>query len=324
MRLVTYDHGGCAWLGGLLPGTGEVLDLVAAAELLGRDASAFESMQGLIESGPRAWDDARGVIEQAPGEAVRPDARLLAPLPTPVRLRDCSLFLEHMEKALAKMASALAQEEPDPEAAYATLMATGRYDLKPIFKQQILYYNADHLAVSGPGDDIAWPAASTWMDFELEWACVIGTPGRGVQRGDAASHIFGYTIFNDWSARDLQLPVMEGMLGPGEGKDFEDGNGLGPCIVTPDEFPDPYALTMTARVNGQEWTRGTTGSMHHRFEDAIVQFSRAETLRAGEVIGSGTVLGGCGFELGRRLAEGDVVELEIEGIGVLRNRIVRR
>ena len=117
---------------------------------------------------------------------------------------------------------------------------------------------------------------------------------------------------------------MEARLGPGEGKDFELGNGLGPCIATPDEFPDPYDLTMTARINGEEWSRGSTSTMHHTFDDAVVQFSRAKTLHAGEVIGSGTVLSGCGFELGRQLSANDVVELEIEGIGVLRNRVVRR
>ena len=159
------------------------------------------------------------------------------------------------------------------------------------------------------------------MDYELEWACVIGPGGRDIPPGRARDHIFGYTIFNDWSARDVQIAVMSANLGPGEGKDF--ANGLGPCIATPDEFADPYALAMTAHVNGELWSQGSTGTMHHSFEDAIVQFSRERTLHAGEVLGSGTVLSGCGFELDRRLAEGDVVELAVEGIGTLRNRIVR-
>ena len=115
---------------------------------------------------------------------------------------------------------------------------------------------------------------------------------------------------------------MEADLGPGAGKDF--ANSVGPCIATLDEFEDPYALRMTARVNGETWSSGTTGSMYHTFEDAVAQLSVDRSLAAGEIIGSGTVLGGCGFELDRRLSIGDVVELEVEGIGVLRNRVVAR
>ena len=325
MKLVTFNAGGSQRVGALLA-NGDVLDLAAAARRTGADSAALSSMQALIEGGERAWDGARRLIEASPAEAIRTaaDTRLLAPLPRPIRLRDCSLFLQHMEKALLKMASNLAEAEPDPKAAFERLVASGDYSLKPIFKNQIVYYNCDHLAVSGPEDEIAWPPYSDWIDFELEWACVIGKPARDAKPSEARSHIFGYTIFNDWSARDVQLPIMEAKLGPGEGKDFELGNGLGPCIATPDEFPDPYDLTMTARINGEEWSRGSTSTMHHTFDDAVVQFSRAKTLHAGEVIGSGTVLSGCGFELGRRLSANDVVELEIEGIGVLRNRVVRR
>jgi 2-keto-4-pentenoate hydratase/2-oxohepta-3-ene-1,7-dioic acid hydratase in catechol pathway len=324
MRLVTFDAGFGTRVGALLAGD-EVLDLAAAAKSARREAHAFASMQTLIEGGAKALDRARHLVELRPDENVYPRnvARLLPPLPRPIRLRDCSLFLQHMEKALLKYAGNLAAEQDDPEAALKDLLATGRFTMKPIFRDQVIYYNADHLAISGPDEDIVWPSYSTWMDYELEWACVVGTSGRDIRSGDARRHIFGYTIFNDWSARDVQIPVMEANLGPGEGKDFAGGNGLGPCIATPDEFEDPYALTMVARVNGQEWSRGSTGTMHHSFEDAIAQFSRCKTLHAGEVIGSGTVLTGCGFELGRRLADGDVVELEIDGIGVLRNRIVQ-
>jgi 2-keto-4-pentenoate hydratase/2-oxohepta-3-ene-1,7-dioic acid hydratase in catechol pathway len=324
MKLVTYQAESGPRLGAMAPGGG-VLDLASACERLGAGGAAFASMQALIDAGDGAWDEARAAIAKRPDEAmVAGEARLLAPLPRPIRLRDCSLFLEHMEKALVRMARNLAAQEPDPEAAFERLMATGQYDLKPIFKQQVVYYNSNHLAVSGPEVDIVWPDYSDWIDYELEWACVIGRTGTDIALDQARDHIFGLTIFNDWSARDVQIPVMDARLGPGEGKDFDSGNGLGPCIATLDEFDDPYALTMTARVNGEEWSRGSTSTMHHSFEDAVVQFSRRKTLRAGEVIGSGTVASGCGFELGRRLAIGDLVELEIENIGVLRNRVVGR
>jgi len=319
MRYVTFQDGAAERVGALLSDEA-VLDLAEAERILsGRTFPA--TLQALIEAGPAAWDQARALAARAPSQAVQAAPRLLAPLTRPIRLRDCSLFLEHMEVAFRGIARVAAQKEADPEAAYRALIATGAYDLKPIYRAQVIYYNADHLHVVGPEADVVWPSQSDWMDYELEWACVVGPGGRDITRSDAASHIFGFTIFNDWSARDIQLPIMEANLGPGEGKDF--ANGLGPWIATPDEFDDPYALCMTAKVNGELWSQGSTASMHHRFEDAIVQFSRERTLFPGEVIGSGTVLSGCGFELGRRLSCGDLVELSIEGLGVLRNRVIR-
>jgi 2-keto-4-pentenoate hydratase/2-oxohepta-3-ene-1,7-dioic acid hydratase in catechol pathway len=309
MKLVTYDDTRSWRLGAWLP-DGSVLDLADAADRSGQ--SCASTMQAFINSGEPAWDLARHLIERPLGASVRRGVRLLAPLPQPIRLRDCSLFLEHMEVALQKIADmALARgEQPTTRG------------LPPVYKQQVIYYNADNLHVHGPDDEIAWPSHSHWMDYELEWACVVGKTGHNIAPERARDHIFGLTLFNDWSARDLQLPFMTANLGPGEGKDF--ANSLGPCIATLDEFDDPYDCLMTATVNGQQWSSGSTSRMHHRFEDAIVQFSRGKTLYAGEVFGSGTVLGGCGFELDRRLADGDVVELSMDRIGTLRNRIRRQ
>jgi 2-keto-4-pentenoate hydratase/2-oxohepta-3-ene-1,7-dioic acid hydratase in catechol pathway len=323
MRLVTFEQSGHQKLGGLLDDS-RILDLDAAQRRLkGASDPAFFSMQTLIEGGPAAWDRARALLKAAPEEDVvkRSSVRLRAPLPRPVRLRDCSLFLEHMEKALKLAGERAVAAAPDPETAERE-RNNPRYVMQPIFKERVIYYNADAGSVSGPDDDIVWPRESKWIDYELEWACVVGKTARDVKPEDARSHIFGYTVFNDWSARDVQMAVMAANLGPGEGKDFEGGYGLGPCIATPDEFADPYKLTMTAKINGEEWSRGSTGTMHHSFEDAIVQFSRGKLVRAGEVIGSGTVLSGCGFELARQLKPGDVVELQVEGMGTLRNRVL--
>lgn len=306
MKLVTYQSERGARLGALLD-DGAVLDLADAARSTGAVLPA--DMQLLIEQGPKGWDLARDVIEVAPDEAVRRDARLLSPLARPVRFRDCSLFLEHMEVALAKIARERREVAPE-----------GKF-LPPAYKNSVIYYNADNLHIYGPDDEIIWPAHSRWMDYELEWACVIGKSGRDIGLASAAAHIFGFTIFNDWSARDLQIPFMSAGLGPAGGKDF--ANSLGPCIATPDEFADPYRTGMTARVNGETWSRGSTASMHHSWEDAIVAFSRGNSIVAGEVFGSGTVLGGCGYELDRQLADGDVVELEVEHIGTLRNQVRR-
>jgi 2-keto-4-pentenoate hydratase/2-oxohepta-3-ene-1,7-dioic acid hydratase in catechol pathway len=118
------------------------------------------------------------------------------------------------------------------------------------------------------------------------------------------------------------MQEMAGRLGPAKSKDFDTGNALGAFLVTPDEVPDPYALAMRARVNGEEWSSGNSSRMHFTFEQIIASISEDETLYPGDFIGSGTVPGGCGFELDRWLKPGDVVELEVESLGVLRNRIV--
>ena len=159
------------------------------------------------------------------------------------------------------------------------------------------------------------------MDYELEIGMVLGRTGVKISREQAGEYIFGYTIFNDLSARDTQLLEMEGQLGPTQGKDFDGGNVFGPCIVTADEF-SPDDARMTVRVNGEVRSEGRSGDMMYSFEDLIAYISRDETLYAGEILGSGTVGGGCGLEAGKLLESGDVVELEIEGIGSLRNRII--
>lgn len=314
MRFVTFKGAKGPTLGAIVGDM--VLDLPFAAAMTG--VGDFpDSMQSLIEAGEQAVAIARALVESAPESALVRSPGLLAPLPRPIRFRDCCLFLEHMEVSAGKIAKAQAKAagkpEPTPEG------PNGNW-LNEQFYNQVIYYNADHLHVYGPEDDIPWPVQPGWADYELEWACVVGKTVSDIERSIAHEHIFGFTIFNDWSARDLQFPFMEAKLGPGEAKDF--ANSFGPCIATPDEFADPYNLLMTAKINGEIWSSGSTGTMHHLWEDALVQFSRGKTLFAGEVIGSGTVLGGCGLELDKQLNHGDVVELEIEGIGVLRNRVL--
>jgi 2-keto-4-pentenoate hydratase/2-oxohepta-3-ene-1,7-dioic acid hydratase in catechol pathway len=205
----------------------------------------------------------------------------------------------------------------------ALLAQAEAYRPPPVWYERPLYYKANRFSVSGPGDTIRWPAYSRLMDYECELACVIGRPGADVPRERAREHVFGYTIFNDFSARDAQGAEMAGGLGPAKGKDFDTGNVFGPWIVTLDEIGDPHALAMEARVNGERWGGGHSSSMHHTFWDIIAYVSQTETLFAGEVIGSGTVGTGSAHELGRTLKPNDVIELEIEKIGVLRNRIVR-
>jgi 2-keto-4-pentenoate hydratase/2-oxohepta-3-ene-1,7-dioic acid hydratase in catechol pathway len=190
------------------------------------------------------------------------------------------------------------------------------------FKQPI-YYKANRFSFVGHDTDVIWPGYSNWMDFELELAAVIGKTSKDIAPEKAMDHIFGFTIFNDFSARDAQYLEMAGQLGPAKGKDFDTGNALGPWIVTTDEIGDPYNLKMEARINGERWGGGNSGDMHHKWTAILAHISASETLYAGEVIGSGTVGAGCGLELGRQLKHDDVVELEIETIGVLRNRVLK-
>jgi 2-keto-4-pentenoate hydratase/2-oxohepta-3-ene-1,7-dioic acid hydratase in catechol pathway len=227
-------------------------------------------------------------------------ARLLAPL-RPRTLRDFLAFEGHLKGAYAGL---------------------GR-DIPPEWYEVPAYYKGMPDTVIGPDADVPWPSYSDRLDHELELAAVIGTTARDIPREDADDAIFGYTIWNDFSARDVQRVEGAIGLGPGKAKDWDGSNVLGPCIVTADEF-DAANARMTVRVNGETWGQDDAANMHHTFADMIAYASRAQTLRPGEVIGSGTAAGGSGLELDRWLQEGDVVELEVEGIGVLRNRIGRK
>lgn len=182
----------------------------------------------------------------------------------------------------------------------------------------------------GHEETIPYPSYTQALDYELEIAIVIGKPGINIQPENAADHIFGYTIFNDWSARDLQVLEMKVNFGPVKSKDF--ACSFGPVIVTPDELADRaterpgiYDLFMTARVNGNELSRGNFNDIYWSFGEMIARASQSVMLRPGDVIGSGTVGTGCLYELtknqGPWLNHGDVVELEIERIGVLRNTV---
>ena len=157
------------------------------------------------------------------------------------------------------------------------------------------------------------------MDFELELAAVIGRRGRDVPSAEAGNHIFGFTIFNDFSARDVQAKEMSAWLGPAKGKDFT--NAFGPCIVTCDEVGTEPDLEMICRVNGEEWGRARSSDARWKWAEMVAHVSTSEDIYPCDVYGSGTPGGCCGLDLGRDLQPGDVVELEIESIGILRNPV---
>jgi 2-keto-4-pentenoate hydratase/2-oxohepta-3-ene-1,7-dioic acid hydratase in catechol pathway len=223
---------------------------------------------------------------------------LLAPIPRPGSLRDCSAFEEHVRNA------------------------SGPPGVPAQWYRHPTYYKGNPASVAGTGVPVRRPAGESRMDYELEFAVVIGKPGRDVAAAVADQHVAGYTVFNDVSCRDIQMAEMKAFLGPAKGKDFDGGNVLGPFLVTPDEFDPTAPNAMVARVDGQEWSRGLTNSLHYSVAEIIAHISRDETLHTGDVIGVGTVGGGCGLELGRYPQVGQEVELDVAGLGVLRNRFV--
>jgi 2-keto-4-pentenoate hydratase/2-oxohepta-3-ene-1,7-dioic acid hydratase in catechol pathway len=227
------------------------------------------------------------------------EIKLLAPLPNPPSLRDFFAFEEHVKKGFEK------RGEPMPQEWY----------------EMPVYYKGGHQNMIGPDQPVPWPAFTEKFDYELELAVIIGRKGSNINAKDAGEYIAGYTVMNDFSARDIQRKEMKVRLGPAKGKDW--CTAIGPVLVTPDEIEDPYNLRMTARVNGASWSEGSSGTMHWKFEQMIEFLSRDDTIFPGDLIGSGTVGGGCGLELDRWVQPGDVIELEIEKIGVLRNQVVR-
>lgn len=265
---------------------------------------------------PLPFADMLAVIEAGADEAARQAAKesfdiaqvkLQAPL-RPTTLRDAYAFEQHVKTANNNR---------------------GREVPEEWYKFPVFYYT-NHNSIFGPDETIPYPPYTTALDYELEIAVVIGKAGINIRPEEAPEYIFGYTIFNDWSARDIQREEMKVGLGPAKGKDF--ASSLGPLIVTREALAHKsagragvYDLTMTARVNGVEMSRGNLKDIFWSFGEIIARASDNAELKAGDVIGSGTVGTGCLLELtktrGPWLKHGDVVELEIEEIGILRNKI---
>lgn len=262
-----------------------------------RDAGVDGDMIALIERWPEVEPAVRRAAETSPPMAT---FQLLAPL-RPRSLRDFLTFEGHLTNVMSRLGRPIAPEWYEVPA----------------------YYKGMPDTVIGPDAEIPWPAYTERLDHELELAAVIGRPGRDIPPDRALEHIFGWTIWNDLSARDVQARELPLSMGPAKAKDWDGSNVLGPCIVTADEL-DGRDLAMTVRINGETWGSARSSAMHHGWGALIGYASLAQTLHPGEVLGSGTAPGGSGIELDRWLQPGDVVEMEIEGIGILRNRIGRK
>ncbi|GGI14048.1 fumarylacetoacetate hydrolase family protein [Gottfriedia solisilvae] len=255
------------------------------------------------------YDEYKNEIAELTGVGIPlSSVELRSPLPKPSSIRDFYAFEEHVKTSRGRRG----------------------LEMIPEWYEVPVFYFTNHRAVIGPEDSVFIPSNCKRMDYELEIACIIGKAGSNISVEEADDYILGYTIMNDWSARDLQAHEMKVGLGPSKGKDF--ATSLGPWIVTKDEIEQyrknkSYDLKMTASINGKVISSGNFSSIYYSFSELISHASKNVTLYPGDVIGSGTVGTGCILELGeekhRWLEDGDEVELHITGLGKLRN-IVRK
>lgn len=271
----------------------------------GREVAGWLEGESLVASA-RSLEALLTEPERPRGERIPLGAaRLLAPIPRPRTIRDFYAFEAHVKNARARRGLPMLAE----------------------WYEQPVFYFSNPNAVYGPDDEVPKPRRTQRLDFELEVAVVIGREGREIPAAEAHHYIAGYMIMNDWSARDIQAQEMKVGLGPAKGKDF--ATSFGPWLVTPDELADRTRpdgridLAMVARINGQEVSRGNLADIHFTFGQIIERASQDCTLYPGEIIGSGTVGTGCLLETGayRWLEPGDLVELEVERLGLLRNAI---
>lgn len=301
MRLATYRHPGSdadrvgAVAGGLIHALPEGTRLL---DLLGDDGERLQTAaQG-------ALDDPREVVEPS-------TVRLRPPIPVVPALRDFYAFEQHVRTARKRRG----------------------LEMEPDWYRLPVFYFSNPRALVGDGDDVAIPPGSAELDYELEVAAVVGRRGGDLDPDEAEARIAGYCVMNDWSARDLQRREMKLNMGPVKGKDF--ATTLGPVLVTPDELAPrragrAYDLAMTARVNGTEYSRASLADIHWSFGEMLAYASRGTELATGDVVGSGTCGTGCILELSLVhgpeaypwLKPGDEVEVEVESLGVLRNRVV--
>jgi 2-keto-4-pentenoate hydratase/2-oxohepta-3-ene-1,7-dioic acid hydratase in catechol pathway len=296
MRIARVDHGGSPHAAVIDGDTVRILENgVEAIDVLSVDPIERERIAGRVDT-----------------EVPLAEATLLAPV-LPPTMRDFSVFEQHVEGV---------RKDADPNAT-----------VPPVWYESPFCYFTNPNALTGPGDDIPVPPGCRRLDLELEVGAVIGRAGRDLTPEEAGDYIAGYTIFNDWSARDLQMAEMRLGLGICKGKDF--ANTLGPWIVTPDEL-EPYRdadrldLELRAEVNGSALGTDTLANMAWSFPELVSYASRGTWVRPGDVLGSGTCGSGCLLELwGRRgreepppLVPGDVVSLHVEGIGTLTNTVV--
>ena len=254
----------------------------------GKEAAdiTIEYVTLLMDEGPVFGPNGENVIYELD------QVKLKAPVPRPNSIRDYSSYEAHVK---------FFQKTPT-EAWY----------------RMPVCYKGNPGSVIGPEEIILWPSFSDRLDYEMEYGFYIGKEGINISRDQAEEYVAGYTIFNDITARDWQRQEMTCHLGPYKGKDT--CNIMGPCLVTPDEM-DPKNMRMVTRVNSEVWSDGNSGTSYWTVAQLIEYASMDETLYPGDFLAMGTVGGGCGIELDKWIQPGDVIEMEAEGIGILRNLV---
>ena len=310
MKLATFQADDGPKLGAILDGDRSIVDLAGAfRRRFGRAEAPLASMLAFIDGGPRARELADPLVTSPPDEDVADlkDVKLLAPLPEPRQIRDFLCFEEHLRNAFDE----------------ADRLAGTKTEIPKVWYEQPIYYKANRFSVVGHDAEVRWPSYCELLDYELELACVIGTGGVDIPRERGPGPRL--------RLHDLQRRLGARRPVQGDGRPARTGQGQGlrhrqrARAMDRDRRRDRRPLQADDGRPGQRRGVEPGDERCHAppFEDVIAFVSRSETLHAGEVLGSGTVGTGCGLELGRFLSPGDVVELEIEGIGILRNTIVR-
>lgn len=282
MKLLRYDIDGSPALGVL---RGE--NIISLAPL----ASIYPTMLSIAAAGDVALDAIRTLMETAPSALPLAEAKLLAPIERPGKYMAIGMnYKKHAEEAK-------------------------RLGITPPANQ--FWFNKQTSCISGPFDAIE-PGVTEKLDYEVELCVIIGAPAKGVTPGQASTHVFGYTVANDVSARDWQQHSPTFTLG----KSFDTHGPIGPWIVTADEITDPHNLSIRCHVNGELRQEATTGELIHNIWDQISYLSTALTLEPGDLIATGTPSGvGIGMQPPQFLTSGDVVRCEVEGIGAIENRV---
>ena len=323
MKLYSFEQNGAASIGVEIE-DGVILDLQAAAGAPAR--AEFANMQALIDAGEGGLAQVRAMLaDPAPAARRRiADVRILAPLPHPRKIRGGSMFDRHLKQAAEGTARLLSEGQPDPAAALEAARAQLAHIPAPGWYAEPAYYLMDATTTIGPDEQVVWPSYSNWIDFELEIGVVVGRQIRDASEEEARDAIFGYVLLNDLSARDAQLKAFaNGMGAVGKGKEFDGSICLGPCIVSADEISNPYRLGVRTRVNGTTIFDGKTEDVPQwRFEQILAFVSQAQTLAAGEIVTSGCLPSCCSIEHAFKPTRGDTIEIEADGLGVIKTHIV--
>jgi 2-keto-4-pentenoate hydratase/2-oxohepta-3-ene-1,7-dioic acid hydratase in catechol pathway len=305
--------------------TQTVLDLQACHRSLhGSESVYLKDMLALMDAGESGLELAKVIEQKYIGKDQNrhplSEVQLLSPVPVPRQIRDFNNAEGHMRNAPAGMAilNAKLKGLPVPQRSEIEV------NIPDVNFSQPIFYISNRFNVVGHDAKIQWPSYSEWFDYEGEFGFFIGKSGKNIDKNKAHSHIFGYSIFNDFSARDKQMREMEGRMGPTKGKSFDTGNAIGPWIVTADEIKDTRSLSVEVRVNGEVWGKSSTSTMIHSFEEIIAYISDSETIHVGEFFGSGTIAGCCSLECDKWMKDKDIIEIEFEGLGILRNQVFKQ